>query len=68
MGSDKKHKIIGSRETTRDCELDHERLLVTVILSKHWGYQQVWKLLRPLLFWPGDTLNILELESVKMSD
>jgi hypothetical protein len=20
------------------------------ILSKHWGYQQVWKLLRPLLF------------------
>jgi hypothetical protein len=38
------------------------------ILSKHWGYQQVWKLLRPLLFWPGDTLDILELESVKMSD
>jgi hypothetical protein len=28
----------------------------TDILSKHWGYQQVWKLLRPLLFvWPGDT-------------
>ena len=24
------------------------------ILSKHWGYQQVWKLLRPLLFWKGD--------------
>ena len=21
------------------------------ILSKHWGYQQVWELLRPLLFW-----------------
>jgi hypothetical protein len=38
------------------------------ILSKHWGYQQVWKLLRPLLFWLGDTLEILELESVKMSD
>jgi hypothetical protein len=40
MGSDKKHKIIGSRETTRDCELDHERLLVTVILGslseRHW--------------------------------
>jgi hypothetical protein len=28
------------------------------ILSKHWGYQQVWKLLRPLLFWPGDTIEI----------
>jgi hypothetical protein len=28
------------------------------ILSKHWGYQQVWKLLQPLLFWQGDTLDI----------
>jgi hypothetical protein len=37
-------------------------------LSKHWGYQQVWKLLRPLLFCQGDTLVILKLESVKMSD
>jgi hypothetical protein len=25
------------------------------ILSKHWGYQQVWKLLHPLLFWQGET-------------
>ena len=28
------------------------------ILSKHWGYQQVWPLLQPLLFWQGDTLGI----------
>ena len=28
------------------------------ILSKHWGYQQVAKLLRPLMFWKGDTLDI----------
>jgi hypothetical protein len=28
------------------------------ILSKHWGYQQVWSLLRPLLFWQGDTMDI----------
>jgi hypothetical protein len=28
------------------------------ILSKHWGYVQVWDLLRPLLFWAGDTLNV----------
>ena len=28
------------------------------ILSKHWGYSDVWKLLRPLLFWQGDTANI----------
>jgi hypothetical protein len=27
------------------------------ILSKHWGYQQVWKLLRPLMFWQGDTIE-----------
>ena len=30
------------------------------ILSKHWGYQQVWSLLQPLLFWEGDTFNIVE--------
>jgi hypothetical protein len=29
------------------------------ILSKHWGYQQVWPNLRPLLFWAGDTLKTL---------
>ncbi len=28
------------------------------ILSKHWGYQQVWQLLQPLLFWQGDTINV----------
>ena len=25
------------------------------ILSKHWGYAQVWNQLKPLLFWYGDT-------------
>ena len=25
------------------------------VLSKHWGYQQVWPVLRPILFWSGDT-------------
>ncbi len=24
------------------------------ILSKHWEYSAVWRLLRPLLFWKGD--------------
>jgi hypothetical protein len=28
------------------------------ILSKHWGYNQVWPLLKPLLFWSGDTAKI----------
>ena len=27
------------------------------VLSKAWGYQQVWNVLQPLLFWSGDTLN-----------
>lgn len=33
------------------------------ILSKHWGYQQVWEnLLRPLLFWKGDTSDLYDPE------
>ena len=28
------------------------------ICSKHWGYRQVWKLLRTLMFWQGDTADI----------
>ena len=24
------------------------------IQSKHWGYQQVWKMLKPLMFWQGN--------------
>jgi hypothetical protein len=27
------------------------------ILSKHWGHQQVWGNLKPLLFWAGDTID-----------
>ena len=30
------------------------------ILSKHWGYQQVWGVLKPLLFWYGDTSDCEE--------
>ena len=25
------------------------------ILSKHWGYQQIWSIMQPILFWSGDT-------------
>ena len=25
------------------------------IVSKHWGYQQVWPLLKPILFYSGNT-------------
>ena len=27
-------------------------------LSKHWAYQAVWPLIRPILFWKGDTMEI----------
>ena len=31
------------------------------ILSNHWGYQQVvWMLLKPLMFWSGDTTDLLD--------
>ena len=25
------------------------------ILTKHWGYQQIWHLLKPIMFWTGPT-------------
>jgi hypothetical protein len=28
------------------------------ILSKHWSYASVWKLLQCLMFWDGDTADI----------
>ena len=28
------------------------------ILSKHWGFQQVWPQLKTLLFWKGETKDI----------
>ena len=30
------------------------------ILSKHWGYAQVRERLKSLLFWRGDTLDMLD--------
>ena len=33
------------------------------LLSKHWGWQQAWPLLQPLLFWEGDTMDILRTSS-----
>jgi hypothetical protein len=28
------------------------------VVSKHWGHQQVWHLLKPLFFFSGDTETI----------
>ncbi len=30
------------------------------MLSKHWGYSQIWDVMRPLLFWHGDTADLIE--------
>ena len=30
------------------------------ILSKAWGYQQVWSTLQPILFWEGDTATLIK--------
>ena len=32
------------------------------ILSKHWGHSQVYPLLRPILFYKGNTLNLIQEE------
>ena len=29
------------------------------ILSKHWGYSQIWDILKPILFWEGDTADLI---------
>jgi hypothetical protein len=33
------------------------------VLSKHWSHGKVWHLLKPVLFWMGDTMNIEERKS-----
>jgi hypothetical protein len=30
------------------------------MLIKHWGYQQTWMLLQALLFWKGDTMEVIK--------
>jgi hypothetical protein len=30
------------------------------ILTKHWGYQQIWRLLQPILFYQGDTAELFD--------
>jgi hypothetical protein len=38
---------------------------VADILSKHWAYSNIWHLLQPLLFWQGDTIDVLDLVEKK---
>ena len=30
------------------------------ILSKHWAHNDIWPLLKVILFWPGDTMECLD--------
>jgi hypothetical protein len=30
------------------------------ILSKHWGYQTIWPILKPILFFHGDTADLIQ--------
>jgi hypothetical protein len=48
--------------------VDGVRNPADILTSKHWDYQQVWKMLRPLLFWEDNTIDILDLEDVKNTD
>ena len=38
------------------------------IVSKHWGYQQVWPLLKPILFYSGDTGLLFDDEEMSGMD
>jgi hypothetical protein len=29
------------------------------ILSKHWDYTSIWNVLKPLMFWQGDTKELV---------
>jgi hypothetical protein len=37
------------------------------VLSKHWAYADVWKMMQPLMFWKGDTSDIDGVTSIPKS-
>ena len=39
-------------------------LNVADILSKHWGHSQVYPILKPILFYQGDTLELIDAEGM----
>jgi hypothetical protein len=38
------------------------------IVSKHWGYQQIWHLLQPILFFSGNTIDLVAGEQNAVSN
>ena len=51
-----------TREATASNAVDFHHIPGTMnpadVLSKHWGYAQVWKTLKAVLFWAGDTADL----------
>jgi hypothetical protein len=37
------------------------------IVSKHWSYPQVWHLLKPILFYSGDTSNLIHRKDIEFN-
>jgi hypothetical protein len=37
------------------------------IVSKHWGYPQVWHLLKPILFYSGDTADLIHRNDIEFN-
>ncbi len=33
------------------------------IMSKHWGYNQIWTTLQPIMFYRGDTADLFDKDS-----
>ena len=52
-----------TREAVASDAIDFQFIPGTInpadILSKHWGYQQVWPMLQAILFWVGNTSDLL---------
>ena len=52
-----------TREAIASDALDYQHIPGEVngadIVSKHWGYSQVWPMLQAILFWVGDTSLLL---------
>ena len=55
-----------TREATASGAVDFQHVPGRVnpagVLSKHWGYSQTWPMLQSVLFWHGDTADLLPKE------
>ena len=38
------------------------------ILSKTWAYNQVWPILKSILFWEGDTAELIKTHDLKLGE